>query len=168
MQIQYYFCKEFEHSQMLTSSEGLKPITYGYRGKKVYTTSEVVWVPYSNKILMFPPSPCYHSCNLFYLYINIHKYTLYKYIYIGLSRWLSGKESALQCGRPGFDPWIGKIPGGGQDNPLQYSWLGNSMDRGVWQATVHRVIKSQRWLKWLSLHIYTCISMHGLSSWLSW
>ena len=30
--------------------------------------------------------------------------------YIGLPRWLSGKESTCQCRRPGFDPWVGKIP----------------------------------------------------------
>ena len=32
-----------------------------------------------------------------------------------------------QCRRHGFDPWIGRPPGGGNDNPLQYSYLGNSM-----------------------------------------
>ena len=42
----------------------------------------------------------------------------------------------------GFDPWIGKIPGEG-NNPLQYSCLENSMDRGAWWATVHGVAKSQ-------------------------
>ena len=45
-------------------------------------------------------------------------------------------------GRPGFDPWVGKIPRGGHGNSLQYSSLENSMDRVVWQATVHRVAKS--------------------------
>ena len=36
----------------------------------------------------------------------------------------------------------GRFPGGGHGNPLQYSCLENPMDRGVWQATVHRVAKS--------------------------
>ena len=36
----------------------------------------------------------------------------------------------------------GRSPGGGHGNPLQYSCLENPMDRGAWQATVHRVIKS--------------------------
>ena len=40
-------------------------------------------------------------------------------------------------------PGLGKSPGGGHGNPLQYSCLGNPMDRGAWQATVHRVAKSQ-------------------------
>ena len=57
----------------------------------------------------------------------------------------SGKEPACQCKRcmrHGFDPWVGKIPGGGHDNQLQYSCLGNLIDRGAWQATVHRVSES--------------------------
>ena len=37
----------------------------------------------------------------------------------------------------------GRSPGGGQDNPLQYSCLENPMGRGSWKATVHRVTKSQ-------------------------
>ena len=34
-----------------------------------------------------------------------------------------------------------RSPGGGHDDPLQYFCLGNPMDRGAWQATVHRVVK---------------------------
>ena len=36
----------------------------------------------------------------------------------------------------------GRSPGGGHGNPLQYSFLENPMDRGAWQAIVHRVAKS--------------------------
>ena len=39
----------------------------------------------------------------------------------------------------GLIPGSGRAPGGGRENLLQYSWLENSMDRGAWQATVHRV-----------------------------
>ena len=42
-----------------------------------------------------------------------------------------------------FDLWVGKIPEGGHGNPLQYSCLENSMDRGTWWVTLHRVEKSQ-------------------------
>ena len=38
----------------------------------------------------------------------------------------------LQCGRPGFDPWVGKFPGEGNGNPLQFSCLENPMDGGAW------------------------------------
>ena len=41
----------------------------------------------------------------------------------------------------------GRSPGEGKGNPVQYSFLGNPMDRGVWQATVYRVTKSQTWLR---------------------
>ena len=47
---------------------------------------------------------------------------------------------------------LGRSLGGGHSNPDQYSWLENPMDRGGWRATVHRVTKSQTWLKWLSMH----------------
>ena len=60
-----------------------------------------------------------------------------------LPRWLSGKESSRQCQRLVFSPQVGKIPGEGNDNPPQYSCLGNPMDRGTWQAVVHAVAKSR-------------------------
>ena len=47
----------------------------------------------------------------------------------------------------GSIPGLGRSPGGGHGNPLQYSYLENLMDRGVWRATVHRVAKSQTQLK---------------------
>ena len=40
-------------------------------------------------------------------------------------------------------PGLGRSPGGGHGNPLQYSCLENATDRGAWQATVHGVAKSQ-------------------------
>ena len=40
-----------------------------------------------------------------------------------------------------FDLWVGKIPGEGHGNPLQYSCLENPMDRGAWRATVHGVTR---------------------------
>jgi len=43
--------------------------------------------------------------------------------------WLSGKESACQSRRSGFDPWVRMIFWRRKGNPLQYSCLGNPMDR---------------------------------------
>ena len=54
--------------------------------------------------------------------------------------------SAGDTGDTGSVPGSGRSPGEGSGNPLQYSRLGNSMDRGAWQATVHGVTKSQTWL----------------------
>ena len=52
-----------------------------------------------------------------------------------------GKSVCLQCRRPGFDSWVGKIPGEGNGNPLQCSCLENAMGRGHLQATVPDVAK---------------------------
>ena len=52
------------------------------------------------------------------------------------------KVSACNAGDQGSIPGLGRSPGEGNGNPLQYSCLENPMDRGAWQATVHRVAKS--------------------------
>ena len=59
------------------------------------------------------------------------------------------KESACNAGDSGINPGWGRPPGEGNGNPLQYSCLGNPMDRGTWQSTVHWVTKSWTWLKLL-------------------
>ena len=48
-----------------------------------------------------------------------------------------------RCQRCGFTPWLRRIPGKGNDNPLQYSCLGNLIGTGAWCAIVHGVAKSQ-------------------------
>ena len=55
---------------------------------------------------------------------------------------LYGKESAFSAGDLGSIPGLGISPGKVNDNTLQYSCLGNPMDRGSWWATVHEVAKS--------------------------
>jgi len=52
----------------------------------------------------------------------------------------------------GSTPGLGRSPGVGNGNPLQYSWLENSTDRGAWQTTVHGVAKS---LTRLDTHTHT-------------
>ena len=54
-----------------------------------------------------------------------------------------GKASACNAGDPGLIPGLGRSPGEGNSNPLQYSWLENPMDGGAWWATVHGVAKSR-------------------------
>ena len=59
--------------------------------------------------------------------------------------WLCSKEfacSAVDAGDMGSSPELGRSSGKGHGNPLQYSCLENTMDRGAWWATVHGVIKS--------------------------
>ena len=53
-----------------------------------------------------------------------------------------GKESTCKAGDLSSIPGLGRSPGEGNGNPLHYSCLENSMDRGAWWATVHGVTKS--------------------------
>ena len=68
----------------------------------------------------------------------------------------NGKEATCQCRRhKGLIPRLAKSPGGGYGDWLQYSFLSmDPTDRGVWQATVHRVTQNQTPLKQFSMH--TC------------
>ena len=54
-----------------------------------------------------------------------------------------GKEPTCNAGNLGLIPGLGRSPGGGHGNPLQYSCLENSTDRGAYKAAVHGVAKSQ-------------------------
>ena len=53
------------------------------------------------------------------------------------------KESTCKAGDLGLIPGLGTSPGGGHGNPLQYSCLENSTDRGAWRIAVPGVAKSQ-------------------------
>ena len=69
---------------------------------------------------------------------------------VGLPRWISSKESASSAGDPGdlgSISGLGRFPGGGHGNPLQYSCLENIMDRGALRVTVNGVSKSRTRLK---------------------
>ena len=68
-------------------------------------------------------------------------YLYHPITHLGLPWWFSSKESAYDGGDTGLVPESGRSPGEGNGNPLQYSCLGNPMDRGAWWATVHRVTK---------------------------
>ena len=60
---------------------------------------------------------------------------------------------------PGSIPELGKSPGGGHSNPLQYPCLENPMDRGAWTVTIHRVTQSQTGLRDFHFHF---LKLHGL------
>ena len=53
------------------------------------------------------------------------------------------KSLPANAGDAGSIPGLGRSPGGEHGNPFHYSSLENLMDRGTWQAAVHRVAKSQ-------------------------
>ena len=75
----------------------------------------------------------------------------------------SGKEPTCNAGYirdRGSIPGLGRSPGVGNGNRLQYSCLENPMDREAWQATVHWVAKSRTRLKWLGMrHVPLGIGM---------
>ena len=87
------------------------------------------------------------------LWTNSHIYTwllekpwLWPYRPIGLFWWLSGKESVCQFRRH----MSGRSSGEGNYSPLQYSCLGNTMNRGTWLATIHGVAKQSDKTEWLN------------------
>ena len=65
-----------------------------------------------------------------------------------------GKMSAYNAGDPGSIPGLGRYPGEGNGNPLQYSCLENSMDRGAWWAIVHGVAGTT---EFVYTHMHACI-----------
>ena len=64
-----------------------------------------------------------------------------------------GKEFTFNAVYQGLITGSGRSPGGGNDYPLQCSYLENSMDRAAWKATVFGVAKSQKLMKQLT-HIH--------------
>ena len=65
--------------------------------------------------------------------------------------------NAMKCG---FNPWVRKMPWRRAWQPLQYSYLENSMDRGAWKATVHWVAKSQALLKVLNMNAHVSAKIY--------
>ena len=70
-----------------------------------------------------------HSERQFHICQNVYKLNL------------SIKKSASNTGDPDSIPKLGRSPGEGNGNPLQYSCLGNPIDRRAWQAKVYRVVQ---------------------------
>ena len=71
----------------------------------------------------------------------------------GLPRWHSGKESMWQAVDVDSIPGLGRYPGEGSGNPLQYSCLRNPMDRGAWRATIYGVSKESDMTRQLNNNI---------------
>ena len=65
-----------------------------------------------------------------------------------------GKESACSAEGQGSIPGLGRSPGEGNGEPLQYPYLENPMDGGAWSASVHRMANSRIWLSDFTLCMY--------------
>ena len=110
---------------------------------------ERVAIPFSSFIHKESDYSCmitfWLSHTIFYIQHSIRKARNYRLILIYL-RWHSCEESTCQCNRcrrMGLIPELGRSPGGGNDNPLQYSCLGNPMDRAARWATVHGITNNE-------------------------
>ena len=81
---------------------------------------------------------------------------------LGLPLWLSWLGICLQFGRPGFDPWVGKIPWRREQLPTPVFWPGE------FHGLVHGVAKSWTWLNDFHFHFLllqsTCCRAHRLNS----
>ena len=76
------------------------------------------------------------------------------------------KASVFNAGEPGSIPGSGRFPGEGNGNPLQYSWLENSMDGGAWWATVHGVAKSRTWLSDFTFTFFSALRIRWPKCWI--
>ena len=79
------------------------------------------------------------------VYSSISRVTIYCFLIHdkGFPGDSDSKESACNAGDSSSIPGLGRSPGEGNGNPLQYSGLENPKDRGAWRDTVHGVTKSR-------------------------
>ena len=105
----------------------------------------------------------------------------YRYVYIPLFKNLAvlslnwASQLVLVVTNPsakaedeGSIPGLGRSPGEGNGNPLQYSCLEHPMDKGAWWATVHNVAKSQTQLQRLSMHARVLVAAYVIFSCSLW
>ena len=125
--------------------------------------------------MSLPPTPLGHHSTLCWASVLYSSFPLAIYfthcsVYMGLRWRLSPWRICLQCRRLGSIPGLGRSPEERNGNPLQYSFLGNLMDRETWQAIVHGITKSLDMTEWLNHHrkyiyVSTTLSIHpNLSS----
>ena len=92
-----------------------------------------------------------------YTHTQIHIYTK-AYIYQGLPLWLSWWRICLQCGRPGFDPWVRKIPWRKESLPTPVFWLGEF--HGLYSPWVLRVGHDWATVSHLYICAFVCIHVY--------
>ena len=150
----------------------------GWRGMKGVCPQEPP--PSTPTLIAFSPSASSEQCLLLRSCSALLR-TLYAesawYIHIGLPWWLPSKESVCSALDSGSTPGLEGSAGEGKGNPLQYSCLGNPMDRGAWWATVHGITRvghdlaTAQQLTLNELHVahwleysFTAV-LHGPQSW---
>jgi len=163
----------------------LSPFTFI---KRFFSSSllSAIWVVSSAylRLLIFLPEiliPACASSSLFFLF-KIDEAILFKFytylfhisngfwrkhfratfidFFFGFPGGSDSKESACSVGDPDSVPGLGRSSGEGNGNPLQYSCLEKSVDKGAWQATVHGVSKSWTRPRDYTFTFYTVFSAH--------
>ena len=86
---------------------------------------------------------CTHIYVCIYIHTHTHTHAHARIYILGFPGGSDSKESAYNAGNPGSIPGLRRSPGEGHGNPLQYSCLRKSMNRGAWRATVSGAAKSQ-------------------------
>ena len=135
------------------------PCNYNIIKGRIWT--EVSFFPKVSKLFTFglPCLRCIHGRNeasiFFCMYNSISKYSLIvdNFIKQGTPYGTMGKESTCKAravGSMGLIPELERSPGGGNGNPLQYSFLGNPTDRGAWGLSVHGIHQA-RTLEWVAI-----------------
>ena len=136
----------------------IRLVTVARRGERdlhyIVKTQPILILPWSSRIQSLPKT-CRKNIKRFLL--------LWEYVALGFPSGSDGKESTYNVRDLGSIPGLRRSLGGGHSNPLQYSYLKNTMDRGAWQAVVHGVTKSQM-TEWnthsLSLsHTHSCFTI---------
>ena len=84
--------------------------------------------------------PAHLGCGRIHLRAGVEWRSTFSWSFPGGS---DSKESAYNGGDPGSIPGLGRSPGEGNDNPLQYFCLGNPTEAGSWWTTVHGVGKNR-------------------------
>ena len=99
-----------------------------------------------SKVTKTVPGIAQSAQSLLFSFNPLKVWALKGIIFPLLPLWLSWERIHLQCGRPGFDFWLGRSPGEGKGYPLQYSGLENSRDYGPWGC------QESDMTEWLRLH----------------
>ena len=99
---------------------------------------------------------CVCVCIHIYVYTHIHTYVAFQVVLVVKNL----PANAGDVRDEGSIPRSGRTPGIGNGNPLRYSCLENSMDRGTWQATVHGVAKELASNDCICTHTHTCSMCH--------
>ena len=104
---------------------------------------------YTLRSLILTSAPFNH---VHFLALLVTFLKIFACVSLGFPGGSDGEESACNAGDLGSIPGSGRSPGEGNGYPLQYSCLKNSVNRGVWRATVHGVAKSCAGLRDFCFH----------------